>query len=73
MLMTYFTAIASMIAITCFWVAVQRLWRGQFPAAEEDALANRSGCHGCSCEQTGCQRENINPNKTTAEVREHAS
>jgi hypothetical protein len=72
MLTTYltavFTATVSMIVITCFWVTVQRLWRSQFPTQEsgdDDALANRSGCHGCNCAPSNCQREKNTRNETT--------
>jgi hypothetical protein len=49
-----------MIAISCFWLAVQRLWQRQFPehdAGDGDALAGRSGCHGCNCGPDHCERE----------------
>ena len=52
MLTTYLTALAGMVVISCCWLAVQRLWQRQFPehgAADNDALAGRSGCQGCNC------------------------
>ena len=61
---TFLTAIAGMIVISCGWLAVQRLWLRQFPDspapggdANGDALAGRSGCHGCKCDPTACERE----------------
>jgi hypothetical protein len=61
---TFFTAIAGMIVISCGWLAVQRLWLRQFPDSlapggnvDGDALAGRSGCHGCKCDPTACERE----------------
>jgi hypothetical protein len=61
---TFLTAIAGMIVISCGWLAVQRLWLRQFPDspapggnADGDALAGRSGCHGCKCDPTACERE----------------
>ncbi|MCB1854894.1 MAG: hypothetical protein H6988_06410 [Pseudomonadales bacterium] len=60
-LSTYLTALAGMILISCGWLAVQRLWQRHFPGPEGgeqgDALAGRSGCHGCNCEASGCERE----------------
>ena len=57
---TFLTAIAGMIVISGGWLAVQRLWLRQFPdspAAGGDALAGRSGCHGCNCDPTACERK----------------
>ena len=59
---TFLTAIAGMIVISCGWLAVQRLWLRQFPDSpaadgDADALAGRSGCHGCKCDPTACERE----------------
>jgi hypothetical protein len=57
---TFLTAIAGMIVISGGWLAVQRLWLRQFGQrgdAGEDALAGRSGCHGCNCDPTACERE----------------
>ena len=65
MLTSYLTAMACMIAITCFWLAVQRLWQRHFPEhgaeGEEDALAGRSGCHGCNCAPSHCERPPARP------------
>jgi hypothetical protein len=75
MVMTYLTAIVSMTVLMCCWLLVQRLWRRQFPeqaSADGDALANRSGCHGCNCGPSRCQAENIVPNEITTEVTPHA-
>ena len=41
------------------WVAVQLAWRRVFPPGchgDPDALAGRSGCHGCD-EEKDCGRE----------------
>jgi len=63
-LSTFFTAIGGMIVISCGWLAVQRLWLRQFPGplapggdGDGDALAGRSGCHGCKCGPAGCERK----------------
>ena len=75
MITMYLTAIVSMAVLLCCWLAVQRLWQRQFPgqaAADGDALANRSGCHGCNCGPSSCQREQIVPRKITTEVTRHA-
>ncbi len=42
------------------WLAVQRAWQGAFRgnATDGDALAGRTGCHGCSAEspcETPCE------------------
>jgi hypothetical protein len=58
MLITFLTAIACMIVISCCWLAVQRLWWQQFSeddTGEGDALAGRSGCHGCNCTTDHCE------------------
>ena len=60
MLSTFLTAIAGMIIISCAWLAVQRLWQRHFPERVDssgDALAGRSGCHGCNCSPNQCERE----------------
>lgn len=53
MLITYLTAIAGMVVISCSWLAVQRLWLRHFSQQcvgdGNDALAGRSGCHNCNC------------------------
>jgi len=68
MLMSYLTAMAGMIAITCCWLAVQRLWLRQFPErGDGDALAGRNGCQGCHCGPTRCERE-FAADQTTKEV-----
>jgi len=61
---TFLTAIVGMIVISSGWLAVQRLWLRQFPGplapggdGDGDALAGRSGCHGCNCDPTACERE----------------
>ena len=63
------TATASMVVITCAWLAVQRLWQRQFPGqGDGDALAGRSGCHGCNCSPETCEREfapDNNPKEVT--------
>jgi hypothetical protein len=57
---TFLTALAGMILISGGWLAVQRLWQRHFPErgdGSDDALAGRSGCHGCNCGPAGCERE----------------
>jgi len=59
-LSTFFTAVAGMIVISGSWLAVQRLWQRHVPEQDDgsgDALAGRSGCHGCKCGPAGCERK----------------
>ena len=52
MAMELLKAMLGMAVILGVWLAVQRAWRGMFPGAtdDEDALAGRMDCHGCTCE-----------------------
>lgn len=72
MLSSYFTGIAGVIVIACGWLAVQRLWQRHFPehaaGGEEDALAGRSGCHGCNCGPSQCERKTARPQQHPEEV-----
>jgi hypothetical protein len=51
---------------------VQRLWQRHFPehaaGGEEDALAGRSGCHGCNCGPSQCERKTARPQQHPEEV-----
>ncbi len=63
MVMNYLTAILAMAIIAALWLFVQRQWQRHFPeqaSAEGDALANRSGCHGCTCGVDECHKTQIN-------------
>ena len=63
MAMNYLTAILGMAIIAALWLFVQRQWQRHFPeqaSAEDDALANRRGCHGCHCGENNCQKKDIN-------------
>ena len=53
-------AMFGMAIILVVWLAVQRAWRGVFPgvSADEDALAGRMDCHGCTCE-TPCENRQL--------------
>ena len=61
MLSSFLIAIAGIVTIACFWLAVQRLWQRHFPeqgaVGETDALAGRGGCHGCNCAPSHCERD----------------
>ena len=73
MLSSYLIAIAGMIFIACVWLAVQRLWQRHFPehgaVGEADALAGRSGCHGCNCAPSHCERDLPRPQQLPKEGR----
>ena len=63
MIMNYLTAILAMAAIAALWLFIQRQWQRHFPeqaSADGDALANRSGCHGCNCRGQECQNKQLN-------------
>ena len=50
------TGIKTLLGITAIlsgWLIVQLLWRLVFPGtpADEDALADRIGCHNCDCRE----------------------
>jgi hypothetical protein len=54
MVASYLTGLAAILVILLAWVGVQLAWRRAFPAGcDPDALAGRSGCHGCAkrCEE----------------------
>jgi hypothetical protein len=57
-----------MAVILGAWLAVQMAWRRVFPGtpADEDVLAGRFGCHGCSRE-TECGTTREDGGTTTAE------
>jgi len=49
MLASYATGLVALIALMLAWVGVQSAWRKVFPGvtSDPDALAGRTGCHGC--------------------------
>jgi hypothetical protein len=52
-------ALTGITIIISGWLLVQAAWRKSFPGtpADEDVLAGRLSCHGCTCE-TPCQWAN---------------
>ena len=60
MLTTAIKTVLGIIVIFGGWLLVQAAWRRVFPgvAVDEDILAGRIGCHGCtqdsSCDQLNC-------------------
>ncbi len=58
MLTSYLTGVLIIVALTVAWVGVQRAWRRAFPegSGDPDALAGRTGCHGCNCTDV-CERD----------------
>jgi len=68
MLQHLVVTMAFMTVLSCLWLVVQRLWQRHVPEqgfAGGDALSNRSGCHGCSCDQAVCEEPGVNTNTTT--------
>ena len=55
MLESYLTAVLALAAVLAAWVGIQIAWRKVFPEAgcDPDALAGRSGCHGCQEDEQG--------------------
>jgi hypothetical protein len=49
MLESYAVGLSGIVLVTLIWVGVQNAWRRSFPdpGGDCDALAGRSGCHGC--------------------------
>jgi hypothetical protein len=61
MIQTYLTGVAAIVLVSLAWLVVQRLWQRQFPDhADVDAMAHRSGCHGCNCGEARCDRPDSN-------------
>jgi hypothetical protein len=58
MLIALLKAMLGMAVVLGAWLAVQRLFCASLPgaSADEDALAGRTGCHGCNCE-TPCEND----------------
>jgi len=52
----YLIGVGAILLVSTAWVGVQRAWRKSFPhdGGDPDALAGRSGCHGCDNTE-GCQ------------------
>ena len=50
MLASYVVGLVAVVLLSVAWVAVQSAWRRVFPptGADPDALAGRTGCHGCA-------------------------
>ena len=49
--------IGAILLLSTAWIGVQRAWRRSFAdvGTDPDALAGRSGCHGCS-DSKDCHR-----------------
>lgn len=50
MIYQYLIGIGAILLMSTAWVAVQRAWRRSFFdfGTDPDALAGRTGCHGCN-------------------------
>jgi hypothetical protein len=73
MIQNYLTALVVMSVLTVLWLYIQRRWQRHFPkqgSADGDALANRIGCQGCTCDKSQCQQHTQKP--TTRETSENA-
>ncbi len=57
-LLEYGKASLGIALITAGWLAVMSLWRRSFPGTpgDEDVLAGRTSCHGCTCSGK-CERQ----------------
>ena len=49
MIYHYIVGVGAVLLLSTAWIGVQRAWKRSFPdsVADPDALAGRSGCHGC--------------------------
>jgi hypothetical protein len=52
-------AVLALVLLLIGWIAVQRAWQRAFGAGmpDDDALAARGGCEGCSCHGGRCRSE----------------
>ena len=57
MMHDYIIGVGAILLLSTAWIGVQRAWRRSFAdlGDDPDALAGRSGCHGCN-DSEGCQR-----------------
>jgi len=57
MMHDYIIGVGAILLLSTAWVGVQRAWRRSFAdiAEDPDALAGRSGCHGCN-DSKDCHR-----------------
>jgi len=71
MIHDYIIAVGALLLLSTMWIAVQRAWRRSFAelGSDPDALAGRSGCHGCN-DSEGCQRR---PESGACEIQEEMS
>lgn len=58
LLLEFLKAAVGLGAVLLLWLGVQLAWRRTFPGtpADEDVLAGRLGCHGCTC-STPCENK----------------
>ena len=50
MMHDYIIGVGAILLLSTAWIGVQRAWRKSFADVgdDPDALAGRSGCHGCN-------------------------
>ena len=65
MMHDYIIGVGAILLLSTAWVGVQRAWRRSFADVgdDPDALAGRSGCHGCndSKESGACEAQEETP------------
>ena len=56
MLESYAIGLSGIVLVAVTWVGVQSAWRKVFPGvgSDTDALAGRTGCHGCRERSASC-------------------
>ncbi len=61
MIQHYIVGVGALLLLSAAWLGVQRAWKRSFADSSEepDALAGRSGCHGCTG-SSDCHRKGIN-------------
>lgn len=66
MLLSYLIGVAGIVLLMAVWLLVQNAWGRSFTVADpdQDVLAGRGGCQGCTCSGI-CEREKGSPERNT--------